>query len=263
MSSVLALPLILTHKLLIQPQYSSKYSRWSWTEGNTLFSCSLSVLPKEPLSSHSSTPVIGAILPHARCQEDHSPAGVHSLLLLFYIPHATCFCLKAFKLCPWWSRLTGRNGWNSFMQHFRFSLADLQSLSRLWAALAGAGIKLVGVEWIEDSLSQQLQFMPFLPAWQACDQRCRWVPIRFDQPRSSAWVPRSSQTTGTGPLTFADLPDSPGPFKALPFDRKRTDEKAASTSVPQRHSQGSVISLVLLRLLLAVSLMHKWNSSSR
>lgn len=80
-------------------------------ERNIASSSPLSVLPKDPVSFHSNTPVIRAITPHVYDANKIIPlqASTHLELLLF-IPYAVCICMEAFKLGPWWNWLTAGMG---------------------------------------------------------------------------------------------------------------------------------------------------------
>lgn len=63
--------------------------------------------------------------------------------------------------------------------------------------------------------------MPSSPAWQACDQRCSacFLPPSVSISPGFQWEsPGAARPLAVA--LFPDLPDSPGPFKALPFDRE-------------------------------------------
>lgn len=88
-------------------------------------SSSLALLPKVPVSFHSSTSVLGAI-PPCLCANNKIPAlqPCACLYLLLFIPHSMWICIGWIKLDPQWSWLTGWSGWNSVMLLF-CSPADL------------------------------------------------------------------------------------------------------------------------------------------
>lgn len=95
----------------------------------------LAAFPEDSVSFRSNTPVTG-VISSPLCQYHFSSAGICiPLTYLVYSPR-NISCIDTFKLGPQWSQLTAWSGWNSFMPHFRHSLADLWSLSRLWASIA-------------------------------------------------------------------------------------------------------------------------------
>jgi len=97
------------------------------TEGDTPSSSPLPVLPKEPASFHSNTPVIGAVPPCLRDANKITAMQACARLYLFlFIPHVVCICIEAFQLGP----LTG---WSSFVLPFRSSPDDKWCFSQIWA----------------------------------------------------------------------------------------------------------------------------------
>ena len=102
MSPVPALPLVLTHKLFVGsssiPRWCSTHSSRALTEGDTPSVSPLPVLPKEPVSLHSNTPLIGAI---TLCLCDASKViGLQVRAHLYPLLYSPC-CVRLHRHLSW------------------------------------------------------------------------------------------------------------------------------------------------------------------